>query len=134
MAIEYLKKALRTPTTGEEDTRQIVSEMLSELRKGGEEKAREYGEKLDGYSGEIVIDRATIEAAARQIPERLKEDLRFARKKVAEFARRQRESLREFETELSPGVWAGQRRAHGFIPRAQNIARTPTCHSRGGMG
>jgi sulfopropanediol 3-dehydrogenase len=109
MANEYLKKASRTPTTGEEDTRQVVSEMLDEIRKGGEEKAREYGLKLDGYSGEIVIDRATIEAAAKRIPERLKDDLRFAREMVADFARRQRESLREFETELSPGVWAGQR-------------------------
>ena len=98
MATEYLKKAPRTPTTGEEDTRQVVSEMLSEIRKGGEERAREYGVKLDGYSGEIVIDRATIEGAARQIPERIKDDLRYARQKVADIARRQRESVSEFET------------------------------------
>jgi sulfopropanediol 3-dehydrogenase len=109
MAIEYLKKAARTPATGEEDTRWIVSEMLSEIRRGGEERAREYGVKLDGYSGDILVSRDTVEAAAKQVPARLKDDLRFAREKVAEFAHRQRESLREFETELSPGVWAGQR-------------------------
>jgi sulfopropanediol 3-dehydrogenase len=109
MAIEHLKKAPRTPATGEDDTRRIVSEMLSEIRSGGEERAREYGKRLDGYSGDIVVDRETVEAAAKQVPARLKEDLRFAHDKVAEFARRQRESLREFEAELSPGVWAGQR-------------------------
>jgi sulfopropanediol 3-dehydrogenase len=109
MASEYLKKAPRTPASGEDDTRRIVSEMLSEIQKGGEERAREYGVRLDGYSGDILVSRETVEAAARQIPQRLKDDLEFAHGKVAEFARRQRDSLREFETELSPGVWAGQR-------------------------
>ena len=37
---------------------------------------------------------------------RQKDDLEFAHRNVAEFARRQRDSLREFETELLPGVWA----------------------------
>ncbi len=109
MATEYLKKAPRTPATGEDDTRRIVSEMLAEIQNGGEERAREYGVKLDGYSGDVLVSRETIEAASRQVPERLKDDLKFAHEKVAEFARRQRDSVQEFETELSPGVWAGQR-------------------------
>lgn len=109
MASEYLKKAPRTPASGEDDTRRIVSEMLSEIQKGGEARAREYGVRLDGYSGDILVSRETVDAAARQVPQRLKDDLEFAHRKVAEFARRQRDSLREFETELSPGVWAGQR-------------------------
>jgi len=109
MATEYLKKAPRTPASGEDDTRRIVSEMLSEIQKGGEERAREYGVRLDGYSGDILVSRETVEAAARRVPQRLKDDLEFAHGKVAEFARRQRDSLREFEIELSPGVWAGQR-------------------------
>ena len=31
MATEYLKKAPRTPATGEDDTRRIVSEMLADV-------------------------------------------------------------------------------------------------------
>jgi len=123
MATEYLKKAPRTPATGEDDTRRIVSEMLAELQKGGEERAREYGVKLDGYSGDILVGRETVEAASGQIPQRLKDDLKFAHEKVGEFARRQRESIREFETELSPGVWAGQR----LIP-----VETAGCYVPGG--
>ena len=95
MAIDYLKKAPRTPATGEDDTRRVVAEMLAEIEEGGEEKAREYGVKLDRYSGEILVSRETIDAAARQVPEQLKDDLRFAHEKVAEFARRQRESLQD---------------------------------------
>jgi sulfopropanediol 3-dehydrogenase len=123
MAIEYLKKAPRTPATGEDDTRRIVSEMLAELEKGGEERARQYGVELDGYSGEIRVGRKTVEAAARRIPQRIKDDLKFAHEKVAEFAHRQRDSIREFETELSPGVWAGQR----LIP-----VETAGCYVPGG--
>jgi sulfopropanediol 3-dehydrogenase len=109
MASEYLKRAPKTPASGEDDARRIVAEMLAEIRSGGEERARQFGVKLDGYSGSVLVERATIEAASRQVSRRLKDDLSFAHQKVAEFARRQRDSVREFETELSPGVWAGQR-------------------------
>jgi hypothetical protein len=46
MASEYLKKASRTPASGEQETRRIVSEMLAEIRNGGEKRAREYGVEL----------------------------------------------------------------------------------------
>jgi sulfopropanediol 3-dehydrogenase len=123
MATEHLKKAAMTPATGEEETRRIVSEMLSEIRKGGEERAREYGVALDGYRGDVLVSAEAVEAARRAVPERVKDDLRFAHQKVAEFARRQRESIREFEAELSPGVFAGQR----LIPVA-----TAGCYVPGG--
>ena len=35
MASEYLKRASKTPATGEDDTRWIVAEMLAEIRTGG---------------------------------------------------------------------------------------------------
>ena len=53
MAIEYVKKAAKTPATGEDETRKIVSAMLDEIRTGGEEAARAYGRKLDGWDGEV---------------------------------------------------------------------------------
>jgi sulfopropanediol 3-dehydrogenase len=123
MATEHLKKAAMTPASGEEETRRIVSEMLSEIRKGGEERAREYGVALDGYRGDVLVSAEAVEAARRAVPERVKDDLRFAHQKVAEFARMQRESIREFEAELSPGVFAGQR----LIPVA-----TAGCYVPGG--
>ena len=123
MASEYLKRAPKTPASGEDETRRIVSEMLTEIRAGGEERAREFGVELDRYSGDVLVGRETIEAASRQVSQRLKDDLGFAHRKVAEFARRQRESVQEFEAELSPGVWAGQR----LIP-----VETAGCYVPGG--
>lgn len=36
MAIHYIKKASKNATTGEDNTRQIVSTMLAEIEAGGE--------------------------------------------------------------------------------------------------
>ena len=35
MAIAYLKKASKTPATGTDETRKIVTEMLSNIEQGG---------------------------------------------------------------------------------------------------
>ncbi len=109
MAVEYLKKASRTAATGEADTRRVVAEMLADIEAGGEGRARHYARELDGWTGDIVVGRAAIEAAASQVPQRLKDDIRFAHDRVRRFAEAQRASLTEFETELSPGLFAGQR-------------------------
>ena len=109
MAIEYLKKASKTPATGEDETRKIVADMLQEIETDGEEAAKRYGAKLDGWNGNIVVTPDEIEAAAAQVPQILKDDIQFAYNRVRLFAERQRESIGEFETELSPGLWAGQK-------------------------
>ncbi|MBM09317.1 MAG: histidinol dehydrogenase [Magnetovibrio sp.] len=109
MTIEYLKKAIKAPAFVEAETRRIVAEMLSEIRAGGEEEAKAFGKSLDNFSGQIIVERHEIEAAARLVPDQLKEDLKFAYDRVREFAEKQRESIKEFETELSPGLWAGQK-------------------------
>lgn len=57
MAITYVKKAEKSPTTGEDETRNIVSNMLAEIEAGGEDVARAYGEKLDSFTGNIVVTR-----------------------------------------------------------------------------
>ena len=109
MTIEYLKKANKTSASNEDTTRQRVAEMLAEIEIGGETKAREYAQQLDGWSGDIVMTRAQIDAAAAQVPQQLKDDIQFAHERVRKFAERQRDSIREFETELSPGLYAGQK-------------------------
>lgn len=109
MAISYLKKATKNPATGEDETRKIVSEMLSEIENGGEEVAKAYGEKLDNYTGNIVVTPEEIEVAGAKVPQKLKDDIQFAYERVRKFAEAQKASIKEFETELSPGLWAGQK-------------------------
>ncbi len=109
MTIEYLKKAEKTAATGEDDTRKIVADMLGAIEAGGEEKAIEYNHKLDNFTGNVIVTAEEIEAAAAEVPQQVKDDIQFAYERVRRFAEKQREALIDFEVELSPGLFAGQR-------------------------
>ncbi len=110
MAIEYIKKASKTSATGEDDTREVVMKMLREIEEGGEEKALEYAAKLDKWpGGSPVLTREQIESCKEQVPQQAKDDIKFAYDRVSAFARHQRDSMKEFEVELSPGLFAGQK-------------------------
>ena len=109
MTIEYLKKADKTAFTSEDDTRKIVSDMLSQIEAGGEDKAREYTAKLDNYTGNIVVTEEEIAIATAKLPQQVKDDIQFAYDRVRSFAEKQREALIDFEVELSPGLFAGQK-------------------------
>ncbi len=109
MAVTYLKKASKTPATGEDDTREIVAGMLRDIEEGGEARALHFAETLDGWKGDVVVSKSEIAAAAEAVPEQIKCDIRFAYDRVRGFAEAQLSSMVEFETELSPGLVAGQR-------------------------
>ena len=109
MAIEYLKKAEKTATTGEDDVRELVSSMLKEIENGGEAKSIDYTRKFDKWEGDIVVSPEMIAAAADKISDRLKADIQFAHARVRDFAEAQLASMSEFEVELSEGLFAGQR-------------------------
>lgn len=109
MAIRYLKKASKTPQTGSDETRRIVADMLAKIEAGGEETALRYGRDLDGYGGAAVVSQDVVEASAASVSPQLKDDIKFAYDRVTKFAEAQLASIKEFETELSPGLWAGQK-------------------------
>ena len=46
--------------------------MLAEIRDGGEEVARSYAEKLDRYTGNIVLTDQEIQEAVDMIPEQVR--------------------------------------------------------------
>lgn len=109
MSVTYIKKATKTPETGSEETAATVSKMLVEIEAGGEQAVVEYCKKFDQWDGEIVVSRKAIEKAVSVLPESVKEDIRFAYKRVSDFAKQQRDSLLEFEVELMDGLIAGQK-------------------------
>jgi sulfopropanediol 3-dehydrogenase len=109
MAKQVLKHASKTPQSGADDTRERVERMLQDIEQRREAAVREYAASLDGWTGDFVVAPAAIAAAEARLPDTVKEDLRFAHRQVHAFARKQRESLHEFETELYPGLVTGQR-------------------------
>ena len=109
MAIDYLKRAAKTPETETAAARKVVEEMLAEIRARGEQAVREYAQKLDRWSGPIEVTCEELERRTRSIPPGVKQDIEFATAQVRRFARAQRDSMREFSLEVSPGLTAGQR-------------------------
>ncbi len=109
MTIHYLKKAEKTAATGEEDVRATVQAILDEIEAGGEDKARDYARKFDHWEGEILVSPDARAAAAAQVPQKLKDDIRFAHDQVRRFAETQRAALGDAQVELQPGLIAGHR-------------------------
>ena len=109
MTIRYFKKATLNATSGEDDVRQLVANMLAEIEAGGEDKALEYSKKLDNFSGSPQVSAEQIALCTSQVSQQLKDDIRFAYDRVRTFAEAQKASISEFESEISPGMWAGQK-------------------------
>ncbi len=123
MAIHYIKKASRTPASGQDDTHETVRAMLREIEQGGEEKVREYAQKLDGWEKDVIVREEEIEQATASLSEQTRQDIQFSHARVKAFAQAQLGSMSEFETELSPGLFCGQR----LIP-----VQTAGCYIPGG--
>ena len=123
MSIDIVRKAKKTPATGEDDTAGIVREMLAAIEHGGEAKVRDYALQLDAWDRDIVLSRDEIERAIAEVPEQTKQDVQFSYRRVKAFAEAQLASMSEFEVELSPGLLAGQR----LVPVA-----TAGCYVPGG--
>ena len=109
MSILYLKKAARNPETETDTARKVVAEMLAAIEAGGEPAVRDYAARLDGWSGEIVLDAAAIEQQTGDIPTTIKDDIAFAANQVRRFADAQRASIQDFALEISPGLELGQK-------------------------
>jgi sulfopropanediol 3-dehydrogenase len=76
---------------------------------GGDEKALEYAAKFDNYDGEIILSKDAIKAATELVPEKMKQDIQFAHSNVERFAKAQKSTVANFETEVVPGLIAGQK-------------------------
>lgn len=109
MSREYLKKATLTSTSDASDVHGIVQGILSEIEAGGDAAALDFARRFDKYEGSILLDDAEIEAAIAEVPERLKADIRFAHDNVRRFAEAQKGTVSDFETEIVPGLIAGQK-------------------------
>ena len=115
--IRYLKSGASTMTVAAEDAkiRALVETMLSDIQRRGDSAIREYSATLDHWSPESFrLDRNQIDACYAQLPAQAIDDIRFAQAQVRNFARIQRESVRDVEVETLPGVVLG----HKNIPVA----------------
>ena len=109
MSVQFLKKAVKTPETESSNAQQVVAEMLSNIEKNGESAVLEYAKTLDKWTGNVVLSQVEIDRIIAEVPNQVKKDIDFAVKQVYDFAIAQKESIRDFSTDLYPGVIAGQK-------------------------
>ena len=110
MPIKYIKKADKTASTDEEETRQRVQDILKDIEKRRDDGIREISRKFDKYEGDVVISREKIEAVIKSLDQKVKDDVQFSYDRVRKFAEHQLKHLNNnFEVELSPGLFAGQK-------------------------
>lgn len=108
--MQYLKSASNQEFEVESRSiRQKVEAMLSDIEKRREQAVIDYARQLDRWHGEFSLSRPKLDKLVQQVPEQLRQDIRFAHQQVLRFAQAQRDSLTEFEIETEPGVRLGQR-------------------------
>jgi sulfopropanediol 3-dehydrogenase len=109
MSVHFLKKSAAAGPEAVAEIAARVSAMLAAIETGGEAVTRDYARDLDGWTDDICVSQDTIAAAHAAVPQRLKDDIRYAYENIFAFARAQRESCRDMQVELRPGLMAGQK-------------------------
>ena len=109
MATKYLKKAELTSASDAIDVRQTVQSILDDIEARGDIAALEYAAKFDKYKGSVILSEEDIDRACALVPEKLKRDIDFAHENVRKFAQAQKETLKDIEIEVVPGLIAGQK-------------------------
>ncbi|BCW42681.1 histidinol dehydrogenase (plasmid) [Arthrobacter sp. StoSoilB3] len=92
------------------DVRGVVESVIADVRSRGDEAVREYSEKFDKWSPEgFRLTPEQINEAIARVPRQTLDDIVEVQENVRRFAMLQRESLKDFEAEVQPGVILGQR-------------------------
>ncbi|MBN9047570.1 MAG: histidinol dehydrogenase [Rhizobiales bacterium] len=112
MTIEYLKRGKPENERSEDDARVrgVVEQTLADIEARGDVAVRELSEKFDGFSPpSFRLDKGEIEALMNQVSARDMADIKFAQAQVRNFAQVQRDSMKDVEIEIMPGVVLGHK-------------------------
>lgn len=109
MPRDYLKKATLTAKSDASDVHATVKGILDDIEAGGDAEALKYAAKFDKYEGPVLLSADDIAAASAKVPQKLKDDIAFAHDNVRRFAEMQKQTMRDVEIEIVPGMIAGQK-------------------------
>lgn len=88
----------------------IVKGVIEDIRKNGDAAVRKYSEKFDKWTpSSFELSKQQIDAAIAECPKQVIDDIKEVQKNVRTFAQAQRDSLKDFELEIQPGVFLGQK-------------------------
>jgi sulfopropanediol 3-dehydrogenase len=121
---QQLKQTVSTATVRQDrsDVQHVVTEVIEDIRRRGDEAVRHYSEKFDRWSPEnFLLSDEDVEKIVATVPGEVLDDLREVQSNVRTFAQHQLESMRELEVETQPGVFLGQK----HLPIAATGAYVP---------
>jgi len=105
----FLKQRRGTGTDRKQAVETTVRDMLRDIEKRRDAAVRSYAKTLDGWERDFTVSADEVKDAARRLPETFKSDFALCLRNVTEFAKRQLDSMSEFETEIETGVTLGQK-------------------------
>lgn len=109
----HLKTAAGAPRTAGQpsvNVVEIVSGVIADIRANGDKAVRSYSEKFDKWSPEsFKLSAMEIESIISKVPEQTIKDIKQVQENVRTFALAQRDSIKDFELEIRPGVHLGQK-------------------------
>jgi sulfopropanediol 3-dehydrogenase len=95
---------------GEVMVENAVSAIIQRVRQDGDAALKSYLRQFDEVDiEELRVQESDIQKAQSQLPQTMIEDIQFSVKRIRAFAQAQRQTLLEFEQEMIPGVYLGQR-------------------------
>lgn len=107
---QVLKSGTSTAAQRDGAVADVVAGVIADVRSRGDVAVREYSERFDSWSpSSFLLSRDEIERIVASLPGTVVDDIRTVQANVRDFAQRQRESLLDFEAEVRPGVFLGQR-------------------------
>ncbi|KKY27878.1 putative histidinol dehydrogenase [Diplodia seriata] len=123
MSPRHLKTAAQTVTLSSSDkVSQIVRGVIDDIRQNGDTAVRAYSEKFDKWSpASFKLSPEQIQDSISKVSPQTIADIKQAQHNVRVFAEAQRASIKDFEVEIQPGVFLGQRNnpissAGAYIP------------------
>jgi sulfopropanediol 3-dehydrogenase len=123
-SFHHLKTPLVDAPAAQRDPAVIetVSAMLSDIQRRGMDAVRDYARTLDNDTGgEIELTSAQIATSGDRLPADLRAAIELGAERTRAFAGVQRSHLKDFETELVPGLVTGAR----YVPVSRVGAYLP---------
>ncbi|GAB7347184.1 hypothetical protein MBLNU459_g3295t1 [Dothideomycetes sp. NU459] len=109
----YLKNAegvVKSAAQPSINVAEIVSGVIADIRANGDEAVRRYSEKFDKWSPKsFKLSQQDIDEIISRVPEQTIKDIKQVQDNVRTFAQAQKDSLKDFELEIRPGVHLGQK-------------------------
>ncbi|KAE8453252.1 hypothetical protein EG329_011319 [Mollisiaceae sp. DMI_Dod_QoI] len=102
--------AASSTSNGPSNVASVATSVIDSIRTDGDKSVRSFSEKFDKWSPpSFKLADSEIEKIIGTLPEQVIKDIKAVQHNVRTFAQAQKESLRDFELEIQPGVFLGQK-------------------------